>query len=75
MVKLPRWEYTELWEDRNFSGGNSFDLGRANWELVAVNWVNKNDIKKDGRWFEHPYEDVILIQHRVFRRQLLESIE
>ena len=71
LVEITKWEYYELWGLMNPNDNkDSYDLGREGWELVAVNWIDKNDNKLHDKFYEGVHKDSELIEHSVFKRQL-----
>ena len=71
MVEITKWEYYELWGLMNPNDNkDSYDLGREGWELVAVNWIDKNDNKLHDKFYKDEYENTIHIEQKVFKRRL-----
>ena len=68
--KPKKWEFRGVWGYRDHGDNTTDVLGREGWELVTVNWINKNDKELDPRFYEGVHKDSELIEHCVFKRQL-----
>ena len=60
-MEIPKWEFKSVEGEKDFYNNTWNDLGQMGWELVSVNWVDKN---------RDVYRDEELIELGWFKRQL-----